>query len=102
MTWKRQRTTIDIDAEADLSDFSSSQLLQGLIDAKLISEAEAEAIERRAKESEKSSLHVVADDEGLDVAYLEDARLAIARGKKDDAIHYIEHFLGREWIGRLQ
>ena len=42
------------------------------------------------------------DATGLDVAYLEDARLAIARGKKDDAIHYIEHFLGREWIGRLQ
>lgn len=101
MAWKRKPTSITVDAEVDLNSFSDAQLLQALIYSGLLTEDEAEAILRRA--SDKSTTKpAVLSSTSFDQDYLEDARRAAWCGRKDEALHYIEHFLGREWIGRLQ
>lgn len=98
MAWRNQSTSSSIDVE--LSDFTEEQLLQGLIDAKWISPTEAEAVMKRAASNESG--HILFSGSGFDADLLDDARRALRRGNRSDAIHYIEHFLGREWIGVLQ
>jgi hypothetical protein len=94
MAWKRRSTSVSVDV--DLDDFSAEQLLQGLIDAKWISEEEAETIKTR---SPGAKLIGAPNPVGED---LENARRALRRGNKSEALHFIEYHLGREWIGTLQ
>ncbi|MEY9098850.1 hypothetical protein ABIA24_001759 [Sinorhizobium fredii] len=98
MAWKRQSTSVSVDAE--LSDFDELQLLQGLIDAKWLSQAEAEAISARAKLAERSSPLNVST--GADFDTLDRARQYLRMGNRNEAIIHLERFLGREWMGALQ
>lgn len=96
MAWKNQRTHHSVDI--DLSDeFSCDQLLQGLINANWLSEAEAEAIQKRAATKEKASVIFA----GSDADEIAEARSCIVRGQKIEALIHLERFLGREWSGRL-
>ncbi|KAA0684569.1 hypothetical protein DTW90_36125 [Neorhizobium sp. P12A] len=99
MTWKRQRTTarIDVTANVDLDDFSEQQLLQALIDAKWISEEEAEAIEKRSASKSPVSIFVSSYDDELS-----EARSNLRRGHRSEALIHLERYLGRDWIGVLQ
>lgn len=97
MAWRRQSTTVSMNAE--LEDFEEEQLLQGLINSGWITEAEAETIMLRQQDRSLSSPFSMAS---YDPDYLDSARRAARSGNRHDAIHYIEHFLGREWIGVLQ
>lgn len=95
MAWKRQDTSTSIDV--DLGDFSYAQLLQALIDGSVISESEAEQIQKRAKDLSKPVLSKQPDTWELDVAseYLR-------RGNRDEAVLHLERYLGRDWVGTLQ
>lgn len=95
MAWKRRSTSVSVDV--DLDEFSEDQLLQGLIDAKWISEEEAETIKTRSPGAHKPI--GASNPSGED---LENARRALRRGNKSEALHFIEYHLGREWIGTLQ
>lgn len=97
MSWRTKSTSIDV----DLSEFDNEQLLQGLIDARLLTPEEALAIAERDGQKEKPLPFLVSDG----VAFgdeLDRARMALCRHNKADALHYIERYLGREWIGALQ
>jgi hypothetical protein len=88
---------MSVDVDVDLDDFSEKQLLQGLVDAKWITEQEAEAIEKR--QSTKQGGGILAnpiDDE------LEEASSQLRRGNRSEALIHLERFLGRDWIGALQ
>jgi len=99
MTWKRQRTSHDVDVEVSLDEFSEEQLLQGLIDSKWITEVDAEAIKMRNKGGSLASASVSKiDDCGEE---LDKAKRCLRRGDKQEALHYLEQFLGREWYGVL-
>ena len=98
MPWKRRYTQASIDV--DLDEFDEEQLLQGLIDAKWLSEAEAEAILGRARLAEKSpSPFMVAGDPASE---LETARDYLRRGMRAEARLHLERFLGCDWMGVLQ
>ena len=98
MAWKRKHTQASI--EVDLDEFEEEQLLQGLIDAKWLSEAEAEAIVARARLADKSpSPFMVA---GNPVSELDTARDYLRRGMRAEARVHLERFLGRDWMGVLQ
>jgi hypothetical protein len=95
MTWRRQSTSVSVDV--DLDDFSGEQMLQGLIDAKWLTAEEASAIYARASSSTTTSIGLVdrqADD-------LNDAQRFLRMGNREEALVYLERFLGREWIGAL-
>ena len=91
MTWKRRSTSQDICVEVDLTEFSDEQLLQALIDSGRITEATANALMSQKPHGEQEP----PDD-------LYRARLALTRGDRKDALHYIENYLGRDWYGTLQ
>lgn len=97
MAWKKQSTSISIDVDAYLDEFREEQLLQGLIDAKWISEQEAEAIRLRKATDDKRSVFQSSDADELD-----EARDNLRRGRKTEALIHLERFLGREWSGLLQ
>ncbi|MQU72373.1 hypothetical protein [Sinorhizobium meliloti] len=96
MAWRRQSTSVSVDV--DLDDFDEMQLLQGLIDAKWISQAEAEAIAARASISERS----INISTGADFDLLDRARQYLRMGNRQEAIIHLERFLGRDWMGALQ
>ncbi|MGN7738275.1 hypothetical protein [Ensifer sp. 22564] len=94
MAWKRRSTSTSVDV--DLEDFDTEQLLQGLIDGKVISEAEAEMLSKR------SSVHAgQLEFSGAVADELTIARQYLHRGNREEAIIHLERFLGREWIGAL-
>lgn len=95
MAWKRRSTSISasVDVDLDLDEFDTGQLLQALVDAKAISESEAEAISKRS--SLDSSLPFSGEDE------LSIASQYIRRGNREEALIHLERFLGRDWIGAL-
>lgn len=96
MAWKRRSTTVNVNAEVELSDVDKDSLLQALVDANYITKEEAEAISNRA--TKKSPFHIedvfLADE-------LERARFYARIGRKSDALHHVENYLGRDWIGLL-
>lgn len=94
MAWRRQSTSTSVDV--DLDDFSTEQLLQALIDAKVISESEAESLSKRSAASERQNAFGVNDADELYTA-----RQYLMRGNRDEALIHLERFLGREWIGAL-
>ncbi|MGO8242993.1 hypothetical protein [Rhizobium johnstonii] len=99
MGWKRKDTSqnLSVYADIDLADFEEVQLVQALIDAKWLSEEEAEAIEKRASLKETRNIFVNSVDDELD-----EARTQLRRGNKSEALIHLERFLGRDWIGELQ
>jgi hypothetical protein len=98
MAWKRQNTHTSVSVDCDLADFSEEQLLQGLIDAKWVTEQEAEALRLRKAKDEKTPVVFA----GTDVAELDEARDFLRRGNRSEAVIHLERFLGREWSGMLQ
>lgn len=96
MVWKRKSTSISVDVDVDLDDFSETQLLQALIDAKWISEEEADAIEKRSSVKSDGTIFIKPDTELLN------ATDCVRRGNKQEALIHLERFLGRDWIGVLQ
>jgi hypothetical protein len=95
MTWRRQSTSVSVDV--DLDDFSCEQMLQGLIDAKWLTAEEASAITARSSSAEPLSIGL-SDRQGDD---LHDARRFLRMGNRQEALIYLERFLGRDWIGAL-
>lgn len=93
MAWKRQRTSRSIDVDVELSDFDPEQLLQGLINAGLLTEVEAVAIAARGG-FKKTGENVLSDE-------MQAARDEIYRGRRTEALIHLERALGHEWIGRL-
>lgn len=96
MAWKRQYTSNSISVDVDLDEFDELELLQGLINAKWISETEAEAISKRAKTRDVKAIPMDADGAELSCA-LDCIRI----GQKHEALIHLERFLGREFMGRL-
>jgi len=97
MGWKRESTRTDAYVEVELDDFSERALLQGLIDAKWITEAEAEAISLRAGAKDGRDViksGVVTDD-------IERAQYYASHGNKQEALIYLERALGGDFLGRL-
>lgn len=96
MAWKKVSTTVRVEAEADLGDADTEQLLQELIFRGLLRESEAEAIAERRKNDFAASayLRLKADDFGV-------ALDEIRRGRRIEALIHIERALGGEFIGRL-
>jgi hypothetical protein len=97
MTWVKQRTTMQAESyvRIDLCDFEPAQLLQGLIDAKWLTEEQAEAVRRQASQPG-----------GIDSSPFIESELDMAAdemrcGRKSEALIHLERYLGREWIGRL-
>lgn len=97
MAWTRRSTTHDMDVEVHLGEIDPRQLLQALIDARMLSEPEAEAILTRSEA--KSGEHLKLD--ALDVNELELATIEMNSGRKTEALIHIERLLGSWWIGRL-
>jgi hypothetical protein len=97
MRWRRQSTSTRIDC--DLDEFEPEQLLQGLIDAKWITEEEASSIEARRSEKSPKPVLVGGFQSGDE---LDRAMVALRRHNRADALYYIERHLGREWMGLLQ
>lgn len=96
MAWKRQYTHTSIDV--DLDEFSNEELLQGLINARWISEEEAEAIALRAKKNDLSE-RVLAGTPDSDALY--EAHWELHRGRIYEAKVHLERFLGHDWLGVL-
>ncbi len=99
MAWKNRSTTtmVEIDEDADdkfmsvdLEDFGNGQLLQELIDRKLITEEQAEDIVER-------DLSMV----DIDYAALDEARATLCRGNRAEALFLLERALGGDFVGRL-
>lgn len=97
MTWRRQSTSVSASVDVELDDFSCEQLLQGLIDAKWLTAEEASSIYARASSSTTTSIGL-ADRQADD---LNDAQRFLRMGNREEALVYLERFLGREWIGAL-
>lgn len=98
MNWRRQSTSSHVEFEVELSEFSEPQLLQRLIDAGWLSGDEAAAIQKRAKSNDSYALPFST----FDPDHLHDAHRAIMRNNRSEALHHLERFLGRDWLGRLQ
>ncbi len=94
--WRRQSTSRDVDVEVDLGDFSPKQLLQELIDDKMITEAEALAILKRSEGKDKAGAILDIESEPIDDAWNE-----VLRGRKAEALVLLERALGTVWIGKL-
>lgn len=94
MAWKRERTTTYCGFDMDLDEFSEEQLLQGLIDAKWLSEEEAEAIKQRARSKGESNVGFLKDMPPDD---FEIARLEARRGRRSEALIYLSRALGRDF-----
>lgn len=94
MSWKRHSTSIRADVEVSLDEFSDEQLLQGLVDSKLITEPEAESILRRASITGLFRDRLLEDEFSI-------ALHEITVGRRHEAMIHLERALGREWIGRL-
>lgn len=99
MAWKRQHTLESVRVEVGLDEFSTAQLLQGLLDGKDISEDEAEFILSRSQN--KGARLFPSMVVGGAPSDLDGARAELLRGRKSEAIRFIETYLGREWIGVL-
>lgn len=97
MAWKTQSTRTSVSTDLDLDEFTAEQLLQGLIDARYLSEQEAEAIKMRKAKGDKPSF-----PKDADAAELDEARDFLLRGNRSEALIHLERFLGREWSGMLQ
>lgn len=89
--WKRRDTSADVRVEVDLDAFDTEQLLQELIHRKILTEGQAFAL---AKRESKGTFDVGADD-------IEMARTEIMRGRRSEALIYIERALGHEFMGKL-
>lgn len=94
MAWKRQWTTKSIDVDVDLEEFSSEELLQGLIDRKWLSTDEAEAIKNRITSEGKSKERMLLDTSTEDI---EIARMEARRGRRGEAMIYLARALGRDF-----
>lgn len=94
MAWKNRRTTKDVDVEIDLDEFEPAELLQALINAKYLSNEEAERLLARGKAQERLDFDFSA---GLDNAELDIAHDELVRGRKQEALVHLERALG--WRG---
>lgn len=99
MAWKRKSTSISVNVDVDLDDITDEQLLQGLINSGIISEEEASTLLNRQKAGVRMTAGSLSD---FDFDLLDRARISLRRHNRTDALHYIEQYLGREWIGALQ
>lgn len=95
--WRYESTSRSVDV--DLDEFRNEQLLQALIDAKWLSEAEALAIVERANAKDK--LAKVIEQPAYDTAELAEARDYLRRGDGVEARLHLERALGRDWYGAL-
>ena len=95
MAWKRRSTTTYTSIDVDLDGFDVEQLLQGLIDSHVLTEAEAEMIAARKPGAAANTLVLGEPDE------LSEARWHLAGGRKGEAVIHLERYLGREWLGVL-
>lgn len=93
--WKRRSTCGEVmtHVDVDLEDFQTDQLLQELIDRKVITESQASAL--LAREAVSIEGDVIPQSE------LDAAREELARGRKTEALIHIERVLGSRWIGEL-
>lgn len=96
--WKRRSTTAQVytHVDTDLADFDTAQLLQALIDDKVITEDEAATLLKRSNALENLAVQFALDDNHVDLAWGE-----LIRGRKGEALHHIERALGNQWLGRL-
>lgn len=98
MAWKKRYPSISIDV--DLDEFEVPDLLQGLIDNRVLSEAEAERIFIRHNRREKAEALKL--DVGVVSPDLEDATHDMRCGRLIDAKLKLERALGWEWSGKLR
>jgi hypothetical protein len=94
MSWKRQSTSVTVDAECGLDEFGTGQLLQELINRAIITEAAAAVLLRREGVEQLPK--------GIDGNELCEAREELLRGRRREALIHLERALGREWLGALQ
>lgn len=94
MAWKRRSTFNRVEVEAELNDFDTDQLLQALIDRRLITEAEAERVLSREGDAIAPTYGLIADELAL-------ARHEIYVGRRDEALIHLERALGSPFVGRL-
>ncbi len=94
--WKRRSTCTDVrtTVEVDLDEFSDDQLLQELINRDVLTETAAVALLNKASATTETPAAVGYPD--LTRAWDE-----IVMGRRDEALVYVERFLGRDWIGRF-
>lgn len=96
--WQRRSTGRSTYVEVDLEEFDTDQLLQGLIDNEMTTEAEALSIKERGGVNMEPDKKVVV---AADAELVDDAWNEILRGRKGEALYLIESALGSRWIGRL-
>lgn len=97
--WKWQSTSKTV--HVDLSEFDQEQLLQALIDAEWVTEAEAAAIAERARSGERLEAKAAIKPPPFPPEELEAAGEELRCGRRVEALIHVERFLGREWAGVL-
>lgn len=93
MAWRKVSTSHATPVEISLSNFSTKQMLQEMINRKVMPEATAEAFAA----IDENGKHLFS----VDVAELEFARAELFSGRRAEALIHLERALGGDFIGRL-
>ena len=99
MAWKPVPTTVEVETEIDAARLRTEVLLQVLVDRKIVSRREAEALLDREKSGGAKPFTLAAA--GIDRESLDLARDEARRGRRGEALLQLERALGGDFVGRL-